>query len=1284
MAKVQATDAYVAAEDLCRGTVIMCAISSKPLSCVTEATLSPFALLTFPLSSAPGHAVRARRAAGVPVGAGMLTIRAGETVLTGQDDRTLSAGHLAALALVRAWLGEDVDGQYPINWVSAPRAAVECVGATLTLAAQAFSGVGATTALALAWVVALRVAHGDDPRAALRLAGEHYRALAAETQTAVQEALADGQYDAGHLAAIYLQRAARETAPEERERWETWFLGQRDLDLPYDRRAVIEILASDIDPDQKRLLLAEAVRQYDAAAEADNITRLAARTRAHGEELIFGRMSRAFHNQGLLFANAGYVLVDDSLRAEVDVLVAACAVLPRLAPPADRLRMLLQGMTETALTGTLGAVELLENAILDDQRQTIDAILKADREGGTAIAGKPCGDVLARVDRLLSACRALRTHLMVAPRRAASYVILSQRFSATGSHLFARINELQEPYLGKAENLKRLVRQGGHRMYASPEYAWLHHADHWVEAIPLFIKERVLVVDGVEVTETVIDQQTMEESFREQLADHWAINIDNVTDSEHVALAREILARSDARFAGDDTARAAAVAEHGLAEGVAALAAIIADGYRLHAELVHLRAEHENCSRYDALRAILRENLANDHPMCTICVLHRDAVAQSLTVSDAACVRLASEEASVRDEAARLQQIAHLPRRQLPALHVLTTQSARMSDGYIRTWIEESMALFNVVRAHGLEKEVKEKMGGYRRLISGIGARLIRELGMWTEVEEVMAREDLSEDRAVARIIAGNSAISRQVCIIAVLAEHLGVAAQDDVPLVDEMLAAHADALRTQAVRAVYERNELELLPKIDAYRQQHPGADELAAASALILGNPEYTDDLAAFTRFAAREEAIRELDRRDATLKLAARVGDWMRNHSRLALTTARREALLAHGLNHLTLHPRYYYRAAGGNKRFHQLYTPSRVDLGSRERESVETWAQWVGGADREAARVGRRVYSLINKNVKMFDSLTEPEVLKTGENASMVSHFSYANAMSLLVNSVGQGDIEDLGDQMSLRKDRFIHPGGEGYGGYCVPKDGLFLEFVLILTRATKLRQLGVPDYLHAGVVAFSTALLARRDDFAGELEWEAWAMAQLAERNEISAFFNLREGENGPVPIFHITRIAQALTRLGKPELTGAFDVLANLSARWGIHKIIVGGEQVNRFMPFYKTWLTYQAVADAKRLNPQVQIKDGAFTVVLTAEYKPDTQDGRFSVGMRKYEIFAGTGDHLMYSLDVPGQDLVHLMFAGFDSLWENRTDPRLRARLTRVLQELQVSERDSGSIDRL
>jgi hypothetical protein len=1192
---------------------------NMPVQTVSFDDTLPFAFFTIPASQSPAAGTSvARRAAGVVVSAGTLAIAGGQAQLDAPP------AHRAALAKALAWLGDTVDGAYPVTWHREHRALVEADGAGIAIDADQEAPLDV---LALAWAAALVAAKAGRPRPALRRVAALYRDLPALEQAGVQAALADGTLDAGHLAAIFLARAAAETSADEQQRWESWFLGQRALDLPYHRKAVIDLLSADIDPDQKRLHLHETARRFDAGLERANIARLTAEVRAAGQELIFGRMSRAFHNQGLLFANAGYVMVDDALRTQVKRLAERCAGAALLAPPADRLRMLVHGAEEVALTEALGAVELLEDAVLDDQRKGIDALLQRDRDGR---AGGDHSSLLARADALLSGCRALRAAVQAAPRRPAAYVILSQRLSATGSHLFARINEFQEPYLGKAENLKMLVRQGGHRMYASPDYAWLHHADHWIEAIPLFIKERVLVVDGAEVTETVIDQATMEESFREQLADHWASNIDNVMDSEHVALAR-------ARGAAD----------------IALEAARIAAAYRRDADAVHLRTEREGCSRCEALR---------DHLATT---------------------ELPDVDDAIRAEAERLAAIADLPQRPLPTLHVLTTQSARMSDGYIRTWLEESMALYNVVRAHGLDDEVRERMAGYRARIADLGAGLVRELGMWPEVEEVMALERLPEARAVARIVAGNAAIARQVSILAVLGEHLGLPAGAEAPLVEELLAAQAEALQARALRAVYDRNDLELLPVVDAWLAEHPEADEEAAIRALILDNPDYADDLAVFIRFAAREAAVAELDRRDPSLGLGARVKEWLRNHARLALTTARRETLLAHGLHGLTLHPLYYYRAAGGNKRFHQLYTPSRVDLGSRERESVESWAQWVGGADRDAARVGRRVYGLINKRVKMFDSLTEPEVLKTGENASMVANFAYANAMSLLVNSVGRGDVEDLGDQMSLRKDRMILPGGEGYGGYCVPKDGLFLEFVLILTRATKLRQLGVADHLHAGVVALGHSLLARRDDFATEIEWEAWAAGVIADRTELQPFFALRDGEDGPVPVFQITRIARALTQLGRPELTDAFDVLANLSARWGIHKVIVGGEQVNRFMPFYKTWLTYQAVADARRLNPAARVRED-FTVVLTAEYKPDTQDGRFSVGMRKYEIFAGTSEHLTYSLDSAGQDLVGLMFDGMPALLARRHDPRTAARLAHLCTELEVDPGDAAAMQRL
>jgi len=1213
----------------------MVLFESAGSSQVSDAGLLPFALLVFPADRQ--HITIACRQSGIPVSQSKLLIAGGTARFTDLCDDVPADLHLAALARVGEWLPA-LDGEYPINWVRDHRALVETDGEVISVDTRMLEGTGISDVLALAWAGALLVASGYSPRQAVQHVAEIYRNRSADERALAQSVLADG-LDAGNLFGLFLSRMAEADSTNEVERLTTWFFSQRDIDLPYDRRSIANIFTAEMDPDQRRQAIYEELRQYNYHAERMNITRIVTRVRRHGEELIFGRMSRAFHNQALLFANAGYVRANEEARERLTQLMLDCAGLAHLAPALDRLHCHLTNEHGMALTATLGALELLEDAVLTDQRRQIEGIINVERGESNPVSAT-YQEVFARTERLLSHCSFLRKQLLAAPRRSAAFVILSQRISPLGGHLLAKINELQEPYLGKAENLKSLVRGGGRRMYASADYTWLQHADHWVEAIPLFIKEQVMVVDGEEVTETVIDQQTMEETFREQFADHWALNIDHVTDSEHVALARECIDQPEP------------TAEH-----IGRAAAKIAEAYRQYADVIHQQAERREINRCDALRTWWKEH------------------GGEYTVP---------HDESLTAEAVRLAEIAELPQRDLPTLHVLTTQSARMTENYICTWLEESMALFNVIRAYRLEDEVRAKVSEYRRLISTLGAGLVRELGMWAEVEEMMALANIAEDRAVARVVAGNPAIARQVGVLAVLAEYYTCPPGDDGPLVDEILAERAEELRQRALRDVYARNDLELLPKLDAYQEAHPEADEDEVLRALIIDNPDYADDLTAFTRFAAREEAIRLLDQREPSQQLAARVRDWLRNHSRLPLTTARKEVLLAHALQHLTLHPRYYYRATGGNKRFHLLYTPSRVDLGTRERESVEKWSQWVGGADQQAARVGQRIYGLINKNVKGFNSLTEPEVLKTGENASMVSHFAYSNAMSLLINSVGRGDVEDLGDQMSRRKDRFIHPGGEGYGGYCVPKDGLFLEFVLILTRAVKLRQLGIPDHLHAGVVAFAQRLLAQRAEFAGELEWEAWAMGLLEKRDELAPYFALREGDEGPIPVFQITRIARALTHLGRPELADSFDVLANLAARWGVHKIIVGGEQVNRFMPFYKAWLTYRAVADAQRLNPGRQINMCDFTVVLSGEYKPDTQDGRFSVGMRKYEIFAGTADHLTASLDVAGQDLVQLMFTGFARLWQRRNDPRISARISRLLRELQVCEDDATGIARL
>jgi len=637
----------------------------------------------------------------------------------------------------------------------------------------------------------------------------------------------------------------------------------------------------------------------------------------------------------------------------------------------------------------------------------------------------------------------------------------------------------------------------------------------------------------------------------------------------------------------------------------------------------------------------------------------------------------AADEVKARFERVRADAmpLGDLPRRPLPVLHVLTTQSARMTDGYIRSWLEESMALANVVRAHGLEEAVRERMRTYGREIETLGEALIEELGLGVEAESIMASEQVNRPLAVRRIIGANRLVQRQVSLLAVLREaeaqlrgkSLRTGNPVDPPEVDDYVERFAAELEAKALADVVERNAREFEVAVAKLRRSRPDADQATLEREVVESNPDYRADLKTFARFAARERLLADWERMHPERKLRERRETWLRQHQRLALTNARKDVLAERGLNHLTLDPRYYYQAMGGAKRYHLIYTPSRVDLGPRERESVETWSQWVGGCDRQAAQVGRRIYGLINKSVKRFDSLTEPEVLKTGENASMASHFAYSNAMALMVNATGRGDIEELGDEMSLREDRKIHPAGEGYGGYCVPKDGLFLEFVLTLSERVKLRQLGIEERHHAAVAELARQVLLKREEFGTELEWEAWAEKLLSETEAMRKLFALRTG-SGPngepvqVPVFQITRLAVVLEHLGQPPLREHRAVVRSLAARWGIHTMIAGAEHVNRFMPFYKAWLTYDALVQARQKDHRISPAQEAI-IVLSAEYKPDTQDGRFSVGMRKYEIFAGTGDHLRYSLGSEAGTLAALMFDGWERTAEARgaDDPGLR-----------------------
>jgi len=254
----------------------------------------------------------------------------------------------------------------------------------------------------------------------------------------------------------------------------------------------------------------------------------------------------------------------------------------------------------------------------------------------------------------------------------------------------------------------------------------------------------------VDQIQTEVDQEAMEAFFRIH-AEFWALNLEEVMDSERASLARQLLVDTDRRLSKkanellaldatlprEEAARQVINDEKKLHDVIPQLAMLIAVSENKLTPEIHRIVEKEVLPRRQALRRVL----------CETHVGHRsNLVGKALTAAEqgtrlAAAVEalFAKQTKKMRQQADQFAPIALQRTRPVPSLHILTTESAGMTEGYVQSWVEEEMALFNVIRAHGLEEEVSAEIGTYRQQTYGIGKKVIHDLGMDVVVEEVMA-----------------------------------------------------------------------------------------------------------------------------------------------------------------------------------------------------------------------------------------------------------------------------------------------------------------------------------------------------------------------------------------------------------------------------------------------------------------------------------------------------------------------------------------------------------------
>ena len=830
-----------------------------------------------------------------------------------------------------------------------------------------------------------------------------------------------------------------ERALKWKDQWALWLMGQELIDVPYDQQKVAELLRDreDGDIDEQRRQIDAAIRStFDNEAEIGNIKRVSDKMREEEIMLVCGRVSRSFGNQMLLLSNAKKIKDLSPLREITLKLEKAAKGITELSPSVNKFRNLAFGVGKEKnvfISQLKGAAWHMGRDLNDWVRQESEKINKAKEAESQKHFGKRPDKHFENLTKKLyvksmEIKRLLNEYdntIKYADAKNSSYLILQQRLFPGETQRIAQLNYGMDAFPGKIEILKDFFRKGSALRYSTKgdatftlpngkkvTYSWLTKANHWIESIPLFIKERVIketVIgpDGKEVeverTETEVDQAGMEAFFR-WVAEEAAKNCDEVMDSEHVTLARELLVdelvkldkgvgekleslrkkfekekrktlkrpsiarelwnriiirgkektsltraqvKKISEEYGKEEAYRQIIIENALGERVAELGALIGKAYEDNIEAISLHKEKKSIPRIDAVREkVIKKGLVT---------------ADSELTPDLA------------EKAVTLEEEAYKKRRPVTTVHILTTESAGMTAGYVQTWLESEMSMYNLIKGKGWEKEVEDKMAEYRQRLNALNRRVINDFGMWSEVEEAKVLNNLNKDddaTAMGIVVSMNRPLAEEVAKLATLIEfcekrdkRVDLDNSEDPKEVQDYIKAHRKDLEEIARGRVIDYNGSVIEDRIEILIEQ--GLDKKKAELKAIKESQDFKEDFDNFIRIEARARVLLDLDKKHKDLALKEKAQEYLRNHTSLAKSTARRQVIAKHKAWGLTSDVRYNYTASGAKKRYNLIYVPSRVDLGAEEMESVVRWHQWLSAIDEESEIAGIEFYNQINE-------------------------------------------------------------------------------------------------------------------------------------------------------------------------------------------------------------------------------------------------------------------------------------------------------------------------------
>lgn len=1051
-----------------------------------------------------------------------------------------------------------------------------------------------------------------------------YEKLQDSGKDSINDTLSQPQLDTGNIFLRFLQNSVNKQQSE-KDRLIAWVRGRAQVDLPYDDTDVIKALEEETDLAALRLRIYNTINDtYVESVDTENANRIADMCLEKGMRIVAGRFSRALYLDAMLMANAK--VIDASYLqgsvSDLENLVSTSSLeldgidtsLPGdFSRIAGEMQMIVNLTSENQVSYSQieGATWKFKKALREFELYCLEkldagySVLKMGIDKASMVAD--CRRAIRdKVEEILQGVAKVEASCLAATPKEPVFLIYLQRIFPLDAINMGTLNLLLDPFFGEDEEVHKLMRGCGHIMYTTANLqGWLKKCDDWIEALPAYAAYEIVPQDGKSYKiSTYVWRAILEEVYK-QNAENWAINIEDVMALEHIALAREMLVEERGLTADVEDCMGQLSKEEAIrtilkresAQEIAQLAALIEAIYSEQCDQIARIVEKQEISRIDALKQVIENSNALSSPK------NRDSV-----ISKKGLVQRVDELSEKADKRCR----------DLPSVHVLTTLGPGETEN-VENWLEESMALYNVSRAYGLEAtNIQKRVADHEKRIALLGDKIVAELDLEGDLYNIIQTEGLNTREAgIQRLISSFPEVSAKVAELAVLMEYE----------------------EKQNGRLMEPENANEPSIVID-YVNSHPELNEA-------ISDDEAEEDKQSIQMSLARGKLV-------SSLGLGERARNYLRDHTpgRLGMFTARREVIVENGLSRQLENPKYRYESHGPLKKYNLLYTPSRVDLGIDEVESVKNIPKWIGGRDRQAANVGKSLYGLYNFAGPTAMPVSRfAEFLKVGENFfSRGGVFYLSLAAGANLDALGMGDFEFFRDQWNMRSDRIVLPAGETYGGFCVPKEFTLLYSVILAALEPKtskeiLDSFGVAEELRAPLMDDLREILQMRSQFDSALDWEAKAFTMLETKYSISSI--------------QFTRLASVLESKGIISDANEDDITAGYRfANW-VNKKAHGLEEINRSGPFRKVHLIHRLIKESRKKNPNI-LPDSKLIGIMSAPYKEGgrkegrevpVSDVRFSAGARKLEIYAGTAkDHLLKHIDPEGRKLISNMFESFQS----------------------------------